>query len=226
MKNIDRNNLHHAYGIVRNTDTVASLLTFFEAELKLAVTGNPDFFHGKFETLTIDDSRRIKDVALAKKFSVDLPRIFLLELYAITHEAQNALLKLFEEPEEGNHFFLIVPSFDILLPTLRSRLLLQDMDAAATTAGKDGGIEAFLTSSLKEKIAFVDALAADISDEKKLKHEALTFLNNLEKTLYVAYAKNRSEHAAVFKAIARARTYMNDRAPSVKMLLEYVALTV
>ncbi|MEI6057846.1 MAG: hypothetical protein WCQ60_02640 [bacterium] len=226
MKNIDRNNLHHAYGIVRSETTVTDLLAFFERELKLAVTGNPDFFHGKFETLTIDDSRRIKDFAQAKKFSVDLPRIFLLELYAITHEAQNALLKLFEEPEVGNHFFLVVPSFDILLPTLRSRLSLQSLATANGASVGNIDIEAFLTSSLKEKIAFVDALAADISDEKKLKHEALTFLNDLEKSLYVAFAKNRSEHAAVFKAIARARTYMNDRAPSVKMLLEYVVLTV
>ncbi len=31
---------------------------------------------------------------------------------------------------------------------------------------------------------------------------------------------------AVFEAIATARTYMNDRAPSLKMLLEYVALNV
>jgi hypothetical protein len=229
-------NLHHAYGVMRSADSVAGLLDFFREKLQVAVVANPDFFHEKFETLTIDDSRRIKDIALAKRFSAESPRIFLIEVFAITNEAQNALLKLLEEPEEGNHFFLVLPSFDILLPTLRSRLALLGGDfgrsgSPATIENKQQ-IKDFLSGSLREKIAFVDALAADISDEKVAKHEGLLFLNDLEQALHSAQALSLSplEHieknAPAFEAIARARTYMKDRAPSIKMLLEYVALNV
>ena len=37
-------------------------------------------------------------------------------------EAQNALLKLFEEPSPGSTLVLVIPSEGVLLPTLRSRL--------------------------------------------------------------------------------------------------------
>jgi len=227
--NLDR--LHHAYGILRQhenqIDSAARLLGFFKNELNVAIKGNPDFFHEKFETLTIDDSRRIKEFAFAKRFSAEMPRIFLLEIYGATREAQNALLKLFEEPEEGNHFFLVVPSFDILLPTLRSRLsftnpipsLVSDKDSVSVP---NDAMKVFLKSSIKDKIAFVDALAADISDGKKAKHEALSFINDLEKTLY----QHQKRNIPALEAIARARTYMNDRGPSIKMLLEYAILNL
>jgi len=57
-------------------------------------------------------------------------------------------------------------------------------------------------------------------------------LNSLEKELYIngtisdSGTTIRNLPAVKFEAIARARDYVNDRAPSVKMLLEYVALSI
>lgn len=46
---------------------------------------------------------------------------FVLRSIFITHEAQNALLKLFEEPPAGLRFVMVLPSAVAILPTLRSR---------------------------------------------------------------------------------------------------------
>jgi DNA polymerase-3 subunit delta' len=48
--------------------------------------------------------------------------IFIPEAQTITGEAQNALLKLLEEPPQNTHFILTASSEQLLLPTIRSRL--------------------------------------------------------------------------------------------------------
>jgi DNA polymerase III delta prime subunit len=219
-------NLHHAYGIAGDVGIVAAdLVEFFPKNLGVATIGNPDFFHETFEMLTIDDARRIQDIHAAKAFSDALPRIFLIELYGITREAQNALLKIIEEPRPGNHFFLVMPSLDLLVPTLRSRLhILRPITAKRGDSADSSDLTNFLKKYPKDKIAFVDDMAAAISDGTTAKHEAIDFLNRLESSIYAS--GNLAGNVRAFSAIARARSYMNDRAPSVKMLLEYVALAV
>lgn len=214
---------HHAYFIHAFKDSVHHLKDFLKEKFNIHHTQNPDFFHGKFETLGIDDSRRIKENHLSKSFTQGGKRIFIIEASSITHEAQNSLLKIFEEPNEDNHFFLIIPSAQVLLPTLRSRLLIlssqnEDQDSAHTKE-----IETFLKLSKKDKVAYVDELAKDISDEKKNKSDAQEFLATLELVMYKKYGLEKSD---ALKAILKARDYLNDRSPSVKQLLEYVALSL
>lgn len=49
-------------------------------------------------------------------------RIFIIKnAQLLTTEAQNALLKIFEEPPKGVHFFLLCENATSLLPTVRSR---------------------------------------------------------------------------------------------------------
>ena len=51
-----------------------------------------------------------------------IEQTFVLKTLFITHEAQNALLKLFEEPPVGLVFVLVIPPAVKLLPTLLSRI--------------------------------------------------------------------------------------------------------
>ena len=76
---------------------------------------------------------------------------------------------------------------------------------------------------MKDKLVFVDNLAKKISDEKAEKSDAVEFLGSLEKAL----AENGVEkNKKALKAILKVRDYMNDRSPSVKQLLEFVALSL
>ncbi len=215
---------HHAYFIHSFKDSVSKLKEFLQEKFHIHTSQNPDFFYEKFETLGIDDSRRIKEIHLSKSFSPESKRIFVIETSAITHEAQNSLLKIFEEPNADSHFFLIMPSPHTLLPTLRSRLsILKSGDDVEQGIEIIEKAEQFLKLSKKDKVVFMDEMAKDISDEKINKSDAVEFLAALE---VVLYKKSGTENPEGLKAILKAREYINDRSPSVKQLLEFVALSV
>ncbi len=212
---------HHAYFLHSFKDAIFHLKDHLKDKFKINHTGNPDFYYQKFEVLGIDDSRRIKENHLSKGFVEGGKRIFVIECDGMTHEAQNSLLKIFEEPNEHTHFFLLMPSVEVLLPTLRSRLLVIEFERENEKESLIE-VEKFLKLSKKDKIAFVDELAEKISEEKATKHEAQIFLSSLEAAVY----KNGLEkNAKALKAILKARDYLNDRSASVKQLLEYVALS-
>ena len=219
---------HHAYFIQSFKDSVSHLKDLLKEKFHIHSAKNPDFFHEKFETLGVDDSRRIKEIHISKSFTPNSKRIFIIEAVNITHEAQNSLLKIFEEPNTDSHFFLIMPSPHILLPTLRSRLNIIrsnviDNKEIIETSDAIKKAEQFLNLSRKDKVVFVDEMAKDISDEKIHKGEAQEFLAALE---VVIYRKKGLEKADGLKAILKARDYINDRSPSVKQLLEFVALSL
>jgi DNA polymerase III delta prime subunit len=207
---------HHAYLLIE--EEVENLFPFLKKHHGIESKGNPDFFYEKHDSFGIDESRKLKELHVSKAFTPGGKRIFVIETRAITHEAQNSLLKIFEEPHDDTHFFLLMPSAVTLLPTLRSRLFIIE----SAKGEHDGLAEAkkFLKLSQKEKIDVVDELAKRISDEEITKGEAMEFLAALEIILSDQPEKNMK----ALKAILKARDYMNDRAPSVKQLLEYVAL--
>lgn len=214
---------HHAYFIHAFRDVAQRLKDFLKKEFHIEHSKNPDFYHEKFETLGIDESRRIKENHLSKSFTEGSKRIFIIEASGITHEAQNSLLKIFEEPNEDSHFFLIMSSSEILLPTLRSRLFIikSNEENEENQAIKDA--ERFLKLSKKDKIDFVDEMAKKISDEKANKSDAQEFLAALE---IVFYKKNELKNTEALKVILKAKDYMSDRSPSIKQLLEFVALSL
>src|SRR5579864_4048086 len=98
--------LHHAYFFVTHKvkETISELKDFLEEHLGIKTQGNPDFQHLEFRTLTIDEARRVAEAQERKDFSARR-KIFIIETDFITEEAQNALLKVFEEPTAGTHFF-------------------------------------------------------------------------------------------------------------------------
>jgi|SRR3989344_4081161 len=211
---------HHAYFIHSFKDTAKRLKEYLKEKFNIHHEQNPDFFHEKFEVLGIDDSRRIKENHLLKSFAENAKKVFIIEANSITHEAQNSLLKIFEEPHEHTHFFLIMPTPSILLPTLRSRLMIIENREVGEVSKE---VEDFLKLSKKEKVDYVDEIAKNISDEKMTKAEAQEFLSGLEMAIY---KKGVEENKEALKAILKAKDYMNDRSSSVKQLLEYIALMI
>jgi DNA polymerase III delta prime subunit len=211
---------HHAYFIHSFKDVVDKLKYFLKDKFNIDHSQNPDFYHEKFETFGINESRALKDRHSSKGYREDLKRIFIIEISNITHEAQNALLKIFEEPHENSHFFIVMPSAELLLPTLRSRLFILPREMEIQDYENDKEIKDFLKLSRKEKIDYVDDIAKRISDEEIDKSYAINFLNNLSIVLYQDKEKNKSS----LKAIIKVLDYINDRGASVKQLLEYIAL--
>lgn len=213
---------HHAYFIHSFRDSVNRLKDHLKSKFNINHTQNPDFYHEKFETFGINESRELKERHSSKGYTENSKRIFIIEISNITHEAQNALLKIFEEPHENTHFFVIMPSVELLLPTLRSRLFVlpREIDEADNDSLKE--IKKFLKLSRKEKVDYVDDMAKRISDEEISKSDAIKFLNDLSVVLY----EDKDKNSKALKAVIKAIDYMNDKSSSVKQLLEFVALVI
>ena len=76
---------------------------------------------GDRRTLGVETVRSIRDAALWKPNDLNV-RVFLIpEAERLTVQAQNALLKILEEPPKNNYFFLMTSEPSALLPTVRSR---------------------------------------------------------------------------------------------------------
>ena len=145
-------------------------------------------------------------------------RVFIVVLSFITAEAQHALLKMFEEPSSDSLFFFVVPSRGAFIPTVLSRACVVGCgDSLALKGVVD--MEMFLSGSSASRFALLEPLI-----EEKDKRGALAFLNELQTALFKGAAKDDAEKAFVLNEIESCRNYLNSRAPSVKMILEHIAL--
>ncbi len=82
----------------------------------------------------LDDSKSV--VAEAYISESELKHIIICAKQLRT-EAQNALLKILEEPPRNILFIIIVPSISVLLPTIRSRLIVKSEISAKERQGVD-----------------------------------------------------------------------------------------
>jgi DNA polymerase-3 subunit delta' len=215
-KNSD--SLHHAYYFVENEieTAVLKLKEFLEKTVGVKISGNPDFYHRKFDTFTIDHARDISQSESRKDFFGD-KKIFIIETDFITEEAQNALLKIFEEPTIGTHFFIISPQ-EILLPTLKSR-----MQVFWNEIEKDLSKDSILSLNLKERMEVVKEITDGIKDEEKTKQDAISFLNKVERELYNDSVLKNAEK---LKVCQQTRESLYDRGAPIKMILENLVLSI
>ena len=115
---------HHAYVIEGDNDAgVEIALAHARREFGLEAKNNPDVIILRYGLLSIEDVRKILSLAHQAPLRGEHKAI-VVSGSRIYHEAQNALLKLFEEPPKGTVMYLIVSSLGQLLPTLRSRVVI------------------------------------------------------------------------------------------------------
>lgn len=200
--------LHHAY--VLEGAFADDIKEFLSELLGMPHIANPDFFVASFDSFGVDDAHAL--TMLAMRAALGEKKIFLIGARSMTREAQNALLKTFEDPRPNTHFFLVVPRIAGLIPTLRSRMNVVMLPKAAEAAAG----ETFMKLPVAKRLAHVQKLA---KAEDRAGVES--FLDNVEASL-----RTTPEHRAGLEALFLCRKYMNDRGASPKMLLEYLALSL
>lgn len=232
---IDKNNhlTHHAYLIEGDSEAILDeLFEFFKQSLGVAVKGNPDFLHVDFEVFGIDEGRRLKEMQTGKAFTGDR-RFFIVSTSSFTHEAQNSLLKVFEDPSPNVHFFVIMPSADGILPTLRSRFFIIEHESKYKTkkAHNEKIISAkeFLENTSASRLLMIKGIV-----EEKEKDRALALLNDLEAELHAKLVESVGTSSGVspkqiaesLEEIGRGKQYIHDRSSSVKLILEHLVLVL
>jgi len=217
---IEKNNLHHAYAFAGDSvSLIENLEAYFKDTLLFSTHGNPDYQKEEFINFGVDDGHRIAASHLKKAIAGN-KKIYLISVSSFSHEAQNALLKMFEEPTSNTHFFIIVPSFDILLPTLRSRLFLLQNTQAPAIDTKSAAT--FFAVSIAERMK-----SLEIMIEEKDKIGSMQFLDALEQYGRAFFLKDQANVPLreFLEDVVMIRGYLRDRSPSLKILLEHIAHT-
>jgi DNA polymerase III delta prime subunit len=167
----------------------------------------------------IEDARSLS--VMQQNRSLDGGRkVFVVSTDSLTHEAQNSLLKVLEEPTEGTHFFFIMPTSERLLPTLASRLQVVKFKGDAPSLHNIGE---FLAGTPAERMEFLKNIL-----EEKDKSGALNFVGELENMLHkkIDLAHASADEIFALAEIEKGRQYLLDRSPSIKLILEHIALIV
>ncbi len=184
-------------------------------------------------TLSADEAREIVgDMSLAS--SEEKPFVYIISALSFSNEAQNILLKSFEEPPAHLYVCIVVNELKKLLPTFISRLHYVRRD---THEGVSARTTTFMQSSIKERLTFIEKLAKKKdeasddegkkeSDELKKELDVLfrQMLGEIHKRLEGGKGDDVEMCKESIKVISRARTYLYDRGSSVKMVGEYVSL--
>ena len=239
INHLDKDNLHHAYLIEGVKEEVLPEILDFIKSLGVKVSGNPDFYSIHLDSFKIEDARNLRSMAYEKSFSGEKSsnsgkKIFLISANNFLGEAQNTLLKMFEEPINNTHFFVIVPDSGIFLKTLLSRFYI--IKAKSNLEDEIKKAEKFLRMNLRDRLDFMKELLMEENEEEDEeidnmnngRAKGLKFLNALE---YILQEKLKDKNNFLLvkdpmEHILKVRSFMSQPGSSAKNLMESVALII
>ncbi|MDP9248890.1 MAG: hypothetical protein M3M85_00020 [bacterium] len=228
-QHLDKDNLHHAYLIEGVREEILSELLHFLKKANLSSIGSSDFMHMSADAFKMEDARNLKTYEREKSFSNN-KKIFVISANAILPEAQNTLLKLFEEPIPDTHFFVIVPDTNSLLRTLVSRFYV--IRSGAREESADQTAEKFLAMPKTRRLEFIKEMIVEQEEEEEniavldsARAKSLQFLNLLEFALHRKLPASELPIKS-FEHFFKVREILRMPGSSVKNLMESVALIV
>ncbi|MFH1472898.1 MAG: hypothetical protein ABIF06_00590 [bacterium] len=204
---------HHAYLLVGPRVVAEAYFYSVLDALGVKASGNPDvFLLISRETFGIDEARELSVQASRKSFVGK--KFFLISAERLTLEAQNALLKIFEDPSSDTHFFLVTRERGLFIPTLLSRMQIVGVSTLEQEASELENPELFLKLSLKERLNYAREFADKGGD-------IATFLDQL---LLVLRGKN--QNGIKLKRVYDLRRYADNISHSPRLILEHLSLVV
>ena len=217
--------MHHAFVIESEAEEgIGTALAWVEKELGVKTENNPDISVLRHGLFSVADARRVSELAAGVAFAGESKAIIIAASRAY-HEAQNALLKVFEEPPAGTYLFLIMPSLGGLLPTLRSRVHVIDRNVRHQVSCIPESAREFLKATKEKRSAMIKKIAGHKGgDAAVAREEAIALLNGIE-----AMYRNQipiTQCAALLSDIATLRPCLYDRSAPVKMILEHIAVVM
>ena len=245
-EHIHKDNMHHAYLLEGEREEVYTGLLDILSGLDFKTAGNPDFSYLKFDTFKISDVAGLKSSGSEAGFSGG-KKIFVISANFFSTDSQHALLKMFEEPNPGSHFFVITPNINSLARTLISRFyVVRQGDAEETPMYQEA--QKFISMPKKSRIDFLKDFLARFKDKENedeqdeisdgldaeeafllvnsARSESLKFLNALESALFEKTKNDIHKYAGVFEEIWKSRSLLSQAGTSTKMILENLALLV
>jgi len=220
--------LYHSYVIEGDHTFATELLRFLEIRGEI-VKQSQDVMYQNYDSFTMEDSHEIKNwhsmlgVTTGKKICIISARF-------INREAEQALLKIIEEPAINTHIFIIIPDSSLLQRTIISRVHVIKIDQTQSKALIDE-ITEFLKSKPNKRIEIITKIIKENKDENnsgQLRFYATSFVNQIESLMHKKFIDNKKDKNIKFilEELQKSRTYLSTPGASVKMILEHLALVI
>lgn len=224
---------HHAFVIEAEAEEGIGIAgAWVEKELGIKAAGNPDVAILRYGLFSVADARRVTELAAGAAFAGE-HKVVIIAASRAYHEAQNALLKVFEEPPAGTYLFLILPSLGGLLPTLRSRVQVLKHEARSTkpetsTKHEINPAMEFMKASREKRSALIKKLTSGKDDEDRRENRdlAIAIVNGIEAASYTYGSQAALKYPELLSDIATLRMHLYDRSAPVKMILEHLSLII
>lgn len=222
--------LNHHHAILVEGEPLASLdvIKGGLSEYGVETEGNPDILFLSYQKFGIDEARNVIEMSVGAPVR-DQSKIIVFSFDSITNDAQNAFLKIFEDPSPSLKFIISTHSANGLLPTLKSRLSILRLGAELRRIdAEERGIDVgdFMKMSVGEKLKEVEKMVKEYKDggsKQKIKKFLLGILYFLEEKIKKG---EKGNELVALKATAKALDYLEDKSASVKILLESVVLSI
>ncbi len=175
---------------------------------------------------TVLDIETAREVISWSRSSYDGERIGLISFHTAGLPAQNALLKVLEEPNEKTRFILVTSNKENLIDTVLSRV--QHHEIHDDTLGTNNDAKLFLITSPVErmKLDFITKILTK-TDEKDRKDREVVRAFILSLVHIFASEKNVSKNYSRYtNEIIKISSYASDPSSSGKALLEYLSLVL
>jgi len=220
---------HHAFVIEAGVEEgIARAEAWAGKELGIVAKANPDVVVLRYGLFSVEDARKVNAVAMQAPLR-DESKMIIIAATRAYHEAQNALLKLFEEPTDDTYLFLILPTLGGLLPTLRSRVQVLKVGTDQHVVASELAHE-FLKATHEKRSAMIKKLTTgkDEDERRENRDKALAIVNGVEAAAYEAMKKGNESPAygALLQDTTQLRDFLYDRSAPVKMLLEHLSLVI
>ena len=202
---------HHACVCYLKSNVFSEYAFFFNKN-------SVDVLYKTLDSVGIDDIFEIKQFAARNPVVNDVVTLA-IECNKMTSQAQNALLKILEDPPVKTQFIFFVSSKSVFIPTVHSRL--HDVTTYFTTeftSGSlsnddvgSGSVAEFIASGYKDRLALIDGL---VKTEKiddfiaSLKLDFTQITDNVSNKFVLSFVMQNVYQPGASK----------------KMLLEYLAL--
>lgn len=213
MNNISWNNLYHAYAIEGPRSAVLKSL---EDKLRdeVGIDLQAPHWRQEVDQFSIQEARNIH--RHHQRRLPTSPFIYLLAWEEVTKQAQNALLKVIEEPQSGTHFFLVVPRLSDLLPTIISRVQTVSWRQTSSRVTSESKLaNSFLYGSYQNRLEIISQLVGEKADLS-----IGQFLDQLQILL-----RDQIEGSGTGdKALSQAQRWVGQAGVTPKYILETLAL--
>lgn len=233
------NQRHHAFVIEAETEAgIVVAQEWAKKELEIQIENNPDVAVLRYGLFSVADARKVTEIASGVPFVGD-SKVVIISADRAYHEAQNALLKVFEEPPAGTYLFLILPTLGGLIPTLRSRVQVLNssrdfvsphLNVRLTRSNIPEVAEEFLKATKERRTALIKKLASGKDEEERRENrvKAIALINGIEVVIYRTTLESLTfqKHTELLSDIATLRTHLYDRSAPVKMILEHLSIVI